>query len=171
MIDAAAGEVSVPFRRVALVLAISCLTACGTDDAASDTELYTRVLTASQVELGLPDRLAIHPLVALWPDDGPIDLPLTRFNAYDTTSVPEIIAAQPTDFRLCTLATTGMCQVSPGEVAVVLSPLRELDRDSRAVRLVVYDGRSGSGAYRDYLARLKRGWTGTWLVASLTRLN
>ncbi len=156
-------------RALALVLGLTA--GCSPASDISDAALYAEAIESSQSRLGLPDTVALHPLLAIWPDEAALDVPLTRFNAYDTVSVPGIVEARPEAYRRCMVATTGMCQVPPGEVAVVLSSLRDLNSTGRVLRLVVYDARAGSDAYRDYLVRLKRRWFGGWSVASLTRLD
>jgi hypothetical protein len=148
-----------------------CMTACGANVGSTDIELYTHVLEAARSELGLPSTVTIHPLLALWPDDSPLDAPLTRFNAYDTTSVPGVIAANPAAYRLCVMSATGMCQPSPTEAAVVLSSLRTLNANSRALRLIVYDGRSGSDFYRECFVSLKRRWSGGWAAMDFKCLD
>lgn len=153
------------------LLAFVSISGCTAAPSPVDHALYSEALTASQSRLRLPGSVVLHPLLALWPDDGPIDAPLTGFNAYDTVSVPGIVEARPDAYALCDVGATGMCQVAPGDVAIVLSPLRDLGPTNRALRLVVYDGRPGSDNYRDYLVRLKRRWLGGWVLASLTRLE
>ncbi len=148
-----------------------CVTACGTDADSTDAEIYAHVLSVAQAELGLPSSLAIHPLLALWPEVGRLDSPLTGLNAYDTTSVAEIIAANPGAYRLCELSNAGTCRISPTDVSIVLSSLRRLETGDLALRLVVFDGRSASGFYNEYLVRLNHGWLDGWAVVAFARLN
>ena len=149
---------------------VGLLAACGQGGATSDVALLTQVLSEARGELGLPANLAVHPLLALWPE-GPLDAPLTRFNLYDSASVAGLVDASAGAYRLCQRDRAGHCSLAPGQVSVVLSSIRELDGNDLALRLSVFDGRSATDVHRDHIVRLKRGWAGRWTVAEFRRLN
>lgn len=145
----------------AIVLALTLALGCHAAPQPSNAEVYALVLERAREELALGDQLAIHPRLAMWGEEAPLYAPLTDFNAYDTTAVPQLLEREPA-YRLCTPTAAGACQDEPGVAAVILSDLRELGPRTVGVRLIVSSAERGR-FQRHYFARVAAG-LGGWSV-------
>jgi hypothetical protein len=145
-----------------LLLLAGLLGACGSAERPPDTELYVMVLEAARRELALPRDMAIHPLLAQWGSGTELYAPLREFNSFDTVSVRQIVKSD-TAYTACAPTVAGSCKLGRGEVAVVLSELKDIGANGIAVRVMVIDGRTGQPFQRHYFARMTNGLSG-WSV-------
>ena len=137
------------------------LAACGAAPRPSDGEIHRLAVEALQEKLGAPPSMLLHPLLIQRGASGAVTLEHAQFNAFDSTSVAEVIALADSEFRLCATSGVGTCDVPSGSVAVMLSELQELGSNGVAVGAVVIDARAGRPAPQYFVVRLKArpaGW-------------
>lgn len=121
---------------------------------------------ALQEKLGAPSSILLHPLLIRRGETGTLTLEHARFNAYDSSSVREVIALAGSELRLCSTNPAGTCDVPRGAVAVVLSELQDLQENGVGVGAVVVDGRDRRPAQRYFLLRVNAG-SGGWQVVEV----
>lgn len=109
---------------------------------------------ALRLELAAPSPLLVHPLLIQRDARGALNLEHGRFNAYDSSSVPEVISLAGSAFELCSTNAVGSCEVPRGSVAIVLSELQDLERNGVAVGAVVLDARDGRPRQRYFVVRV-----------------
>jgi len=157
--------------RTAAAVALAGGVACSDPPEPSPRDVYSIVLAEARSRLHLEEPVQIHPLLAMIElDDGPAEISLLHFNDFDTAAVPDVIAAEPDAYRLCSPGAAGACRVPDGQTAIILSDILDLHDDGLAVVLVLTDRRPHADALQYWGVRLKPGFR-RWDVVEFRRLG
>ena len=128
--------------------------ACGAAPRPSDAVIHRLAIEALREELSVPSPMLLHPLLIQRGTTGALNLEHAQFNAFDSSSVAEVIARTGSELSLCSTNAAGTCDVPRGSVAVVLSELQDLEQNGVGVGAVVIDRRDGWPAQQYFVLRV-----------------